>query len=311
MGDLGPLMFGLLGFLGLLGIIFLFLFMKYFKLWIQCVFSKANISPMRLVLMSLKGINPTAIVQSKIMAVQAGLPTSTQDLEAHDLAQGNVDRVVRALIASHRANIKLDWDTAAAIDLAGRNVLEAVRTSVDPKVIDCPDPNRVAGNRSTLDGVARDGIQLKARARVTVRTNLQQLVGGATEDTIIARVGEGIVSAIGSCENHKEVLANPMLIAKAVLDKGLDSQTAYEIVSIDIADIDVGDNVGARLQMDQAEADMRIARARAEERRARAVAEEQEFKAETEESRAKVILAEAEVPTAMADSYRSGNLRAK
>lgn len=304
------LFWGFVFFGGLLGVIFLFLFGKYFKLWIQCLFSRANISPLRLVMMSLRKINPTVIVQSKIMAVQAGLRTSTKALEAHYLAGGNVDRVVRALIASHRANIELDWDTAAAIDLAGRNVLEAVRTSVDPKVIDCPDPSRGASNRTTLDGVAKDGIQLKARARVTVRTNLQQLVGGATEDTVIARVGEGIVSAIGSSANHKEVLANPMLIAKAVLNKGLDSQTAYEIVSIDIADIDVGDNVGARLQADQAEADMRIARARAEERRARAVAEEQEFKAVTEENRAKVILAEAEVPTAMAESYRSGNLRA-
>jgi len=309
MGDI--VMYVVIGFVGLFSIIFLYFFARYFKLWVQCVFSKANINPFRLMLMSLKGINPTTIVQSKIMAVQAGLQSSTNALEAHYLAGGNVDRVVRALIASHRANIELDWDTAAAIDLAGRNVLEAVRTSVDPKVIDCPDPNRGASNRRTLDGVAKDGIQLKARARVTVRTNLQQLVGGASEDTIIARVGEGIVSAIGSCTNHKEVLANPMLIAKAVLDKGLDSQTAYEIVSIDIADIDVGDNVGARLQADQAEADMRIARARAEERRARAVAEEQEFKAQTEENRAKVILAEAEVPTAMADSYRAGNLRAK
>lgn len=311
MEDFGEvLMWGFFGFLGLLFIIFLFLFAKYFKLWIQCLFSRANISPIRLVMMSLRKINPSVVVQSKIMAVQAGLKSSTKDLEAHYLAGGNIDRVVRALIASHRANIQLDWDTAAAIDLAGRNVLEAVRTSVDPKVIDCPDPTRGASNRRTLDGVAKDGIQLKARARVTVRTNLQQLVGGATEDTVIARVGEGIVSAIGSSINHKEVLKNPMLIAKAVLDKGLDSQTAYEIVSIDIADIDVGDNVGARLQADQAEADMRIARARAEERRARAVAEEQEFKAITEESRAKVILAEAEVPTAMAESYRSGNLRA-
>jgi uncharacterized protein YqfA (UPF0365 family) len=196
---------------------------------------------------------------------------------------------------------------AAAIDLAGRNVFEAVQTSVDPKVIDCPDPRR---GRNTLDGVAKDGIQLKARARVTVRTNLAGLVGGATEETVIARVGEGIVSAIGSSETHKVVLANPTLIARAVLAKGLDSQTAYEIVSIDIADIDVGDNVGARLQADQAEADMRIARAKAEERRASAVAQEQEMTALTQENRAKVVLAEAEIPKAMAQAYRSGNLRA-
>jgi len=209
---------------------------------------------------------------------------------------------------AHRARIELDWNTASAIDLAGRNVLEAVQTSVDPKVIDCPDPKSFG--RTTLDGVAKNGIQLKARARVTVRTNLAQLVGGATEDTIVARVGEGIVSAIGSCNTHNEVLANPMLIAKTVLAKGLDSQTAYAIVSIDIADIDVGDNIGARLQADQAEADMRIARAKAEERRARAVAAEQEMKALTVENQAKVVLAEAEIPLAMADAYRAGCLRA-
>ena len=213
-----------------------------------------------------------------------------------------------ALIVAHRARIDLNWDTASAIDLAGRNVLEAVQTSVDPKVIDCPDPKSFG--RTTLDGVAKNGIQLKARARVTVRTNLAQLVGGATEDTIVARVGEGIVSAIGSCNTHNEVLANPMLIARTVLAKGLDSQTAYAIVSIDIADIDVGDNIGARLQADQAEADMRIARAKAEERRARAVAAEQEMKALTVENQSKVVLAEAEIPRAMADAYRAGCLRA-
>jgi uncharacterized protein YqfA (UPF0365 family) len=243
------------------------------------------------------------------MAVQAGLREITTDrLEAHYLAGGDVPRVVRAMIVAHRAKIKLDWNTAAAIDLAGRNVLEAVQTSVEPKVIDCPD--RGTG-RNTLDGVAKDGIQLKARARVTVRTNLEQLIGGATEETVIARVGEGIVSAIGSCASHKDVLANPMLIAKTVLNKGLNSQTAYEIVSIDIADIDVGDNIGARLQADQAEADMRIARAKAEERRARAVANEQQMKALTVENQAKVVLAEAEIPQAMAAAYRGGFLRAE
>jgi uncharacterized protein YqfA (UPF0365 family) len=224
------------------------------------------------------------------------------------LAGGNVRRVVQALIVANRAKIDLDWDTAAAIDLAGRNVLEAVQTSVDPKVIDCPDARRTG--RTTLDGVAKNGIQLRARARVTVRTNLAQLIGGATEETVIARVGEGIVSAIGSCETHSEVLANPMLIAKAVLDKSLDSQTAFEIVSIDIADIDVGDNIGARLQADQAEADMRVYRAKAEERRAMAVASEQEMKALTIENRAKLVLAEAEIPRAMAEAFRMGKLRA-
>jgi len=294
----------------LLLLIFFVIFLKYINLWLKAFFSRARIGPINLVFMSLRKVNPNVIVDAKIMAVQAGLTEiSTEDMEAHYLAGGNVRTVVRSLIAAHRAKISLDWDTASAIDLAGRNVFEAVQTSVDPKVIDCPDPGR--HSRSTLDGVAKDGIQLKARARVTVRTNLAQLVGGATQETVIARVGEGIVSAIGSSESHKDVLANPMLITKAVLAKGLDSQTAYEIVSIDIADIDVGDNVGARLQADQAEADMRIARAKAEERRARAVAQDQEMRALTQENRAKVVLAEADIPKAMADSFRGGNLRAR
>lgn len=280
----------------------------YFKLWLRAFVARARIGPFSLLFMSLRKVNPTAIVDAKIMAVQAGLrEITTERLEGHYLAGGNIKTVVRALIVAHRAEIELDWNTAAAIDLAGRNVLEAVQTSVDPKVIDCPDPKSFG--RTTLDGVAKNGIQLKARARVTVRTNLSQLVGGATEDTIVARVGEGIVSAIGSCNTHNEVLADPMLISKTVLNKGLDSQTAYAIVSIDIADIDVGDNIGARLQADQAEADMRIARAKAEERRARAVAAEQEMKALTVENQAKVVLAEAEIPLAMADAYRMGCLR--
>ena len=298
------------GFGALLAIIVLAVFAAYFKLWLRAFVTRAKIGPFSLLFMSLRKVNPTAIVDSKIMAVQAGLrEVTTERLEAHYLAGGNIRNVIRALIIAHRAKIELNWNTAAAIDLAGRNVLEAVQTSVNPKVIDCPDPKSFG--RNTLDGVAKNGIQLKARARVTVRTNLAQLIGGATEDTIVARVGEGIVSAIGSCNSHKEVLANPMLIAKTVLDKGLDSQTAYEIVSIDIADIDVGDNIGARLQADQAEADMRIARAHAEERRARAVAAEQEMKALTVENQAKVVLAEAEIPLAMADAFRVGSLRAK
>jgi uncharacterized protein YqfA (UPF0365 family) len=261
-----------------------------------------------MVVMKLKKVNPQIIVDCRIMSVQAGVANvTTNAMESHYLAGGNVPLVVRALIAAHRAQIALDWNTAAAIDLAGRNVLEAVQTSVKTKVIDCPDPSRTG--RPTLDGIAKNGIQLKAKARVTVRTNITQLIGGATEETIIARVGEGIVSAIGSCESHKDVLANPMLIARAVLAKGLDSQTAYEIVSIDIADIDVGDNVGARLQADQAEADMRIARAHAEERRAAAVAEEQEMRALTQENQAEVVLSESEIPKAMAAAYRGGNLR--
>jgi len=300
----------LAGIAGMLALVFMFLFMKYFNLWLRGFVTRAKIGPFNLVFMSLRKVNPQVIVDAKIMAVQAGLTdVSTQGLEAHFLAGGNVRRVVQSLIAAHRARIDLNWDTAAAIDLAGRNVLEAVQTSVNPKVIDCPDPGR--GGRRTLDGVAKDGIQLKARARVTVRTNLAQLVGGATEETIIARVGEGIVSAIGSSTTHKVVLANPQLIARAVLAKGLDSQTAFEIVSIDIADVDVGENVGARLQADQAEADMRVARAKAEERRAMAVANEQQMKALTVENRAHVVLAEAEVPRAMADAFRRGSIRSE
>jgi uncharacterized protein YqfA (UPF0365 family) len=261
----------------LVGLMLFVLFLKYFKLWLRSFVTRARIGPFNLVFMSLRKVNPNIIVDSKITLVQAGLTgISTEAMEAHYLAGGNVRRVVQALIVAHRAKIDLDWDTATAIDLAGRNVLEAVQTSVDPKVIDCPD---VRTGRTTLDGVAKNGIQLKARARVTVRTNLAQLVGGATEETIIARVGEGIVSAIGSSESHKLVLANPVTIAREVLNKGLDSQTAYEIVSIDIADIDVGDNVGARLQAD------------------------------TQANRAQVVLAEAEVPKAMADAFRAGSLR--
>ena len=299
----------LIVFLAVVGLTFFGFFAKYFNLWLRAFVSRAKIGPLSLVFMALRKVNPVAIVDAKVMAVQAGLADiTTEAMEAHYLAGGNIRRVVQAMIAAHRANIELNWATASAIDLAGRDIVEAVHTSVDPKVIDCPDPRKTG--RTTLDGVARDGIQLKARARVTVRTNLKQLVGGATEETVIARVGEGIVSAIGSSESHKVVLANPMLIAKAVLMKGLDSQTAYEIVSIDIADIDVGDNVGARLMADQAEADVRIARARAEERRARAVAAEQEMVARTQENQAKVVLAEAEIPKAMAEAYRSGQLRA-
>ena len=291
-------------------LVMIIVFVKYFSVWLRAYVTRAQVTMASLIAMSFRKVNAQIIVEAKIMAVQAGLQAlTTQALEAHYLAGGNVRRVIQALIVAQRAKIPLDWDTAAAIDLAGRNVLEAVQTSVDPKVIDCPDPRR-GGGRETLDGVAKNGIQLKARARVTVRTNLAQLIGGATEETVIARVGEGIVSAIGSCESHSQVLANPMLIAKAVLDKSLDSQTAFEIVSIDIADIDVGDNVGARLQADQAEADVRVARAKAEERRAMAVAQEQENKALTQENRAKLVLAEAEIPRAIADAYRHGNLRA-
>ena len=303
------LMAGVAVIFGVLMLVFFAVFASVGSLWFRAFMSGAGIGPIQMVVMKLKKVNPQLIVDTRIMSVQAGLDDiTTNAMESHYLAGGNVPLVIRALIAAHRAQIDLDWKTASAIDLAGRNVLEAVQTSVKTKVIDCPDPGR--SGRPTLDGVARDGIQLKARARVTVRTNIKQLIGGATEETIIARVGEGIVSAIGSCESHKEVLANPMLIARAVLAKGLDSQTAYEIVSIDIADIDVGDNIGARLQADQAEADMRIARAHAEERRAAAVALEQEMRARTQENQAEVVLSESEIPRAMAEAYRKGSLRA-
>jgi uncharacterized protein YqfA (UPF0365 family) len=243
------------------------------------------------------------------MAVQSGLTDSyaisTRALEAHYLAGGNVPNVIRALVASHRAGIDMDWQVAQAIDLAGRDVLDAVRTSVYPKVIDCPDPRKSAG---TLDAVAGDGIQLKARARVTVRTNIHQLIGGATEETVIARVGQGIVQAIGSTHSYKQVLENPDRISQTVLNQGLEAQTAFEIVSIDIADIDVGDNIGARLQADQAEADVRVAQARAEQRRAAAAAREQEMVAHTTENRAQVVLAEAQVPMAIAEGFRNHKL---
>ena len=226
-------------------------------------------------------------------------------MEAHYLAGGNVPNVIRALVAAHRANIEMDWQVAQAIDLAGRDVLDAVKTSVYPKVIACPDPRKNAG---TLDAVAGDGIQLKARARVTVRTNIQQLIGGATEETVVARVGQGIVQAIGSTPTYALVLENPDRISQTVLNQGLEAQTAFEIVSIDIADIDVGENIGARLQADQAEADMRVAQARAEQRRASFAAQEQEMVAKTQQNRAEVVLAEAEVPEAIAAAFRSGKL---
>jgi uncharacterized protein YqfA (UPF0365 family) len=297
---------GIVVFLGAL--LFLAVFARYFGLWIQCKMTRAGISFPNLVIMTIRRVNASLIVRSKIMAVQAGLtrdyPITTRALEAHYLAGGNVPNVIKALIAAHRANIKLDWQTAQAIDLAGRDLLEAVRTSVYPKVIDCPDPKR----GGTLDAVAGDGIQLKARARVTVRTNIQQLIGGATEETIIARVGQGIVQAIGSTPSYKKVLENPDKISQTVLNQGLEAQTAYEIVSIDIADVDVGDNIGARLQADQAEADMRVAQAKAEQRRAEAKAREQEMVAHVQENRAKVVLAEAEVPQAIAEAFRSRKL---
>lgn len=282
----------------------------YIRWWVQAKLTRAGIGFADLIGMQLRKVRPGVIVQSKIMAVKAGITeedgVTRKAMEAHVLAGGNLQQVIRALIAARKAQtIELTFREATAIDLAGRNVLEAVQTSVYPRVIDCPARGSA---RKSLDAVAKDGIQLKVRARVTVRANLQQLIGGATEETIVARVGEGIVSAIGSAENHKRVLENPDVISKAVLAKRLDAQTAFEIVSIDIADIDVGDNIGARLQADQAEADTQVARARAEGRRAEAAAMEQEKIAEIEKSRAKLVEAEAEVPKAMAESFRTGKL---
>ncbi|MDF1840171.1 MAG: flotillin-like protein FloA [Rubripirellula sp.] len=291
-------------------LISMFVFTRYFGLWIQSQLTRANITFWNLLGMTFRKVNTRSIVRSKIMATQAGLddPELTSEaVEAHYLAGGNVQPVIRAQIAAKKAKtISLTFREAAAIDLAGRDVLESVQTSVYPKVIDCP-PRGSA--KPSLDAVAKDGIQLKVKARVTVRANLQQLIGGATEETIIARVGEGIVSAIGSAENHKAVLENPDVKSKAVLAKRLDSQTAFEIVSIDIADIDVGANIGARLQADQAEADTQVARARAEGKRAAAVAEEQENQAKIQESRASVVLAQAAVPRAMAEAFQTGKLQ--
>jgi uncharacterized protein YqfA (UPF0365 family) len=292
------------------GFVLLVVFARYIRLIVQSFFTGAGVTLWDFIGMTFRHVKPETILHSKIMAVQAGLTDeemSSKALEAHYLAGGNVPLVVRALVAARKAKtIKLTFREATAIDLAGRDVLDAVRTSVYPKVIDCPAPT---SGRVTLDGVAQNGIQLKVKVRVTVRANLQKLIGGATEETIVARVGEGIVSAIGSAKTHWDVLENPDRITKTVLKEGnLDRQTAFEIVSIDIADIDVGDNIGARLRADQAEADTRVARAAAEGRRAMAVAQEQENIARIEESRAALVAAEAEVPRAIADAFQSGRL---
>ena len=300
-----PVKWIILGVLVILGLIFLGLFMPLFGLWIQALAAHAGVGIFQLIGMRLRKVSPGAIVLARIQAVRAGLPISTDELESHYLAGGRPTNVVRALIAANRANIDLSWKTATAIDLAGRDILDAVQTSVNPKVIDCPNP---AGGRMTIDAVAKDGIQVKAKARVTVRANIDRLVGGATEETIIARVGEGIVTTIGSSASYKEVLENPDRISKIVLNKGLDAGTAFEILSIDIADVDVGDNVGAKLQADQAEADKRRFQAEAEKRRAMAMAREQEMTALTQENRAKVVLAEADIPKAIAEAFRGGNL---
>jgi len=279
-------------------LVLLLLFIKFFRLWLQAKLSHADVKFSELIGMWLRKVDTRTIVLSKITAIQAGLTLTTRDLESHYLAGGRVPNVVRALIAANRANIELTLKTATAIDLAGRDILEAVQTSVNPKVIDCPEPQK---GKETVDAVAQDGIQLKAKARVTVRANIGRLIGGATQETIIARVGEGIVTTIGSAITYKSVLENPDDISKSVLSKGLDSGTAFEILSIDIADVDVGKNVGAELQAAQAEADMRRAKAEAEKRRAMAVAREQEM-------RALVVENESKVPLAMAEAFRKGNL---
>ena len=293
--------------LALVALSMLLLIFNYGQLWFQSYWSKAPVTFLELLGMSLRQVNARTIVQAQIMATQAGLgrEISARRLEAHSLAGGDVPRVIRALIAAQRADIDLDFDRACAIDLAGRDVLDAVQTSVNPKVIDCPEG--VSG-KTTLSAVAKNGVELKIRARVTVRTNLQQLLGGATEETIIARVGEGIITSIGSAESHFEVMEHPDTISKAVLQRGLDAQTAFQIVSIDIADIEVGENIGARLQADQAEADTRVARAKAEERRSFAIAREQEMKASTAENRSQVLRAEALVPKAMGEAFRAGRM---
>lgn len=292
----------------LVAIVTVYVVSRYLSLWIQAYLTGTRIGIVALMMMSLRKIDPKRIVRCKIMLVQAGVDSiPTHDLESQLLAGGDIERVTQSLIVAHRAGIELDWDTASALDLAGRDVLAAIQRSVNPMVILCPDPK--AGKGDTLDGIAQDGIQLKVRVRVTVRTNISQLVGGATEATVIARVGQGIVSAIGACKSYKDALADPMVITRQVLHQGLDSQTAFEIVSIDIADIDIGDNIGARLQISQAAADIRIAVALAEKRRAMAVARKQEMVALTRENEAAIVAAEAQIPAAIAAAFRHGGLR--
>lgn len=302
-------MLGIWAILGVVVLVALVLGLNFLSAWIKAHFSGAPVNFTELIALRLRSVPVGQVVDARITAVKSGLPTSIDDLSTHFLAGGSIDMVVQALIAARKAGIRLDFDRACAIDLAtkgtGKNVIEAVKTSVNPRVIDCPSPNIGKG---TVDAVAKDGIIIRARARVTVRTNLDRFVGGATEDTIVARVGEGIVSTIGSSDSYKDVLENPDMISRTVLSKALDSNTAFEILSIDIADVDVGENVGAKLQAEQAEANKLIAQAQAEVRRAAAVATEQEMIARVAEMRARVVEAEAQVPLAMADAFRSGNM---
>ncbi len=291
-------LFGIGGVILVIIVFFIFLYFVPLGLWFSAILSKVKISLLDLIFMRWRKVPPEIIVKGMVNATKAGLVINSDMLEAHYLAGGNVIKVVAALISADKANIPLDFKAATAIDLAGRDVFDAVQMSVNPRVIDTPP----------VSAVAKDGIQLIAKARVTVRANIAQLVGGAGEETVLARVGEGIVTTIGSAMNHKEVLENPDRISKGVLAKGLDAGTAFEILSIDIADIDIGENIGAKLQMDQAEADKNIAQAKAEERRAMAIALEQEMKAKAQEARAKVIEAEAEIPKSMSEAFRNGNL---
>ncbi|MBN9693101.1 MAG: flotillin-like protein FloA [Verrucomicrobia bacterium] len=294
--------------LGVCGLALLSIIASFGSIWLRSLASGAPVGLVELIALRLRGIPVGHIVDNRITAVKSGLPLTIDDLSTHFLAGGNVDMIVQALIAAQRAGIHLDFNRACAIDLAtkgtGKNVVDAVKTSVNPRVIDCPNP--IAG-KNTIDAVAKDGIVIKARARVTVRTNLDRFVGGATEETIVARVGEGIVSTIGSVETYKLVLENPDRISKTVLDKGLDANTAFEILSIDIADVDIGENVGAKLQAEQAEANKLKAQAEAEVRRANAVALEQEMIAKVAEMRARVVEAEAQVPLALSEAFRGGN----
>ena len=295
--------------LGIILLVFALIFFAYIGLFVKSFLSNATVGFSTLIAMRLRGVPASLIVDARITAVKAGIEIGSNELEAHYLAEGNVIQTVQALIAADKANISLDWQRACAIDLAtkgtGKSVVEAVRTSINPKVIECPNPE---SGRATIDGVSKDGIQVKARARVTVRSNLDNYVGSALEETVIARVGEGIVTTIGSAETYKTVLESPDTISKVVLDRGLDVGTAFEILSIDIADVDVGENIGAKLQESQAEADKNVAQAKAEMRRAAAVAAEQENKAKVEEMQAKVVEAEAQIPLALAEAFRSGNL---
>jgi uncharacterized protein YqfA (UPF0365 family) len=305
----GPLTLVLWAVLAVVLLVIIIVISTFASIWIRAWTSGAPVGIVELIALRLRRVPVGLLVDTRITAVKSGLPITIDDLSTHYLAGGNIEMVVLALIAARKAGIHLDFDRACAIDLAtkgtGKTVLEAVKTSVNPKVIDCPNPS---SGKVTIDAVAKDGIVIRAKARVTVRTNLERFVGGATEETIIARVGEGIVTTIGSSQSYKDVLENPDRISKTVLDKALDSNTAFEILSIDIADVDVGENVGAKLQAEQAEANKLIAQAQAEVRRAAAVATEQEMIARVSEMRARVVEAEAQIPMAMAEAFRSGNL---